>query len=154
MPKRKLFDPVRRRLTLPDMEFLSDTTIQSQVLRSLIPLLMAVLLGQSGLDKVTDFRGNLEWMTGHFSKTILKNIVRPSLIMITALELASALLCIAGVVSIWVFSSEVIAFWALLLCTITLLKLFAGQRIAKDYAGAATIAMYVFIAVAGMFLLR
>ncbi|MFO1472594.1 MAG: hypothetical protein U1F27_16345 [Turneriella sp.] len=136
------------------MEFFSDTTLQSQLLRSIVPLLMAVLFGQSGLDKVTDFRGNLDWMTGHFSKTILKGIVRPSLIMITVLELASALLCVAGVAGLWFFSSETVAFWALLLSAVTLLQLFAGQRIAKDYAGAATIAMYVLIAAAGMFLLR
>ena len=74
--------------------------------------------------------------------------------MITILELASALLCVAGVIGIWFFSSETFVFWALLLSAATLLQLFAGQRIAKDYAGAATIAMYVLITAAGMFLLR
>lgn len=136
------------------MEFFSDTTLQNQLLRSIVPLLMAVLFGQSGLDKVTDFRGSLEWMTGHFSKTPLKNIVKPSLVMVTVLELTSALLSVAGLIGIWFFASEVLAFWALLLSALTLLQLFAGQRIAKDYAGAATIAMYVLIAAAGMFLLR
>jgi len=136
------------------MEFFSDFTIQNQLLRSLVPLLMAVLFGQSGLDKVTDFRGNLEWMTGHFSKTPLRSIVKPSLIMVTVMELAAALLCLAGVIGIWFFATETLAFWGLLLSALTLLQLFAGQRIAKDYAGAATIAMYVLIAAAGMFFLR
>lgn len=115
---------------------------------------MAILFAQSGLDKVTDFRGNLEWMTGHFSQTILKKIVKPSLVAITALELIAAALCLAGVIGIWFFATQAMAFWGLLISALTLLQLFAGQRIAKDYPGAATIAMYTLIAVAGMFLLK
>ena len=34
-------------------------------------LLVAILFIQSGLDKVFDWKGNLEWLTGHFSKTFL-----------------------------------------------------------------------------------
>ena len=136
------------------MEQFSDSTLQTQILRSLVPILLTVLFAQSGLDKVTDFRGNLEWMTGHFSKTILRNVVKPSLIMITGMELAAALLCLVGVVGICFFSTETVAFWGLLVSALTLLQLFAGQRIAKDYAGAATIAMYLMISAAGMYLLR
>lgn len=136
------------------MDFFSDTLVQTQLLQSLVPSLMAILFAQSGLDKVTDFRGNLEWMTGHFSPTILKNIVKPSLIAITALELIAAALCIAGVVGIWFFATQTIAFWGVLISALTLLQLFAGQRIAKDYPGAATIAMYLLLTAAGMFLLK
>ena len=38
-------------------------------------LLVAILFLQSGLDKVFDFKGNLEWLTGHFSKPFLRGMV-------------------------------------------------------------------------------
>lgn len=136
------------------METLLDPNLQMKIMRAIIPALMAVLFAQSGLDKVFDFKGNLGWMTGHFSKTILRGVVRPSLIAITLMELAASLLCGAGALVLLISGSSVAAFWGLVLAAATLLALFAGQRIAKDYPGAATIAMYAGIAVLGIFILR
>ncbi len=136
------------------MDLLIDPNLQLKVMRVIIPALMAVLFAQSGLDKVFDFKGNLSWMTGHFSKTILKGVVKPSLIAITAMELLASLLCAAGALVILFSGSTVAAFWGLVLACATLLQLFAGQRIAKDYPGAATIAMYTGIAVLGIYVLR
>lgn len=136
------------------MEFFLDPNVQMKVMRAVIPALMAVLFAQSGLDKVFDFQGNLSWMTNHFSKTILKGIVRPSLLAITLMELAAAVLCAAGALVILISGSTVAAFWGLIIAAATLIALFAGQRIAKDYPGAATIAMYAGIAVLGIFVLR
>jgi hypothetical protein len=136
------------------MEILTDPNVQLKLMRAIIPALMAVLFAQSGLDKVFDFKGNLSWMTGHFSKTILKGVVKPSLIAITAMELLASLLCGAGALVILLSGSTVAAFWGLVLAAATLIQLFAGQRIAKDYPGAATIAMYAGIAVIGIYVLR
>jgi hypothetical protein len=30
---------------------------------------------QSGIDKIVDWKGNLAWLKGHFSKTFLKGMV-------------------------------------------------------------------------------
>jgi hypothetical protein len=38
-------------------------------------LLVSILFIQSGLDKVFDWKGNLDWLTGHFSKTFLAKMV-------------------------------------------------------------------------------
>ena len=38
-------------------------------------LLVAILFIQSGLDKVFDWKGNMDWLTGHFSKTFLSGFV-------------------------------------------------------------------------------
>lgn len=136
------------------MDFLSDISFQARLLRAVIPALMAVLFAQSGFDKVFDYRGNLSWMTEHFRKTFLRRVVPVSLIAITVLELASALLCALGAISVLLGNSVTPAFYGLLLSAFTLLVLFAGQRIAKDYAGAASIALYVGLAVLGMLALR
>lgn len=136
------------------MEFFLDPNLQLKLMRVLIPALMAILFAQSGLDKVNDFKGNLDWMTGHFSKTILRSVVKPSLLAVTVLELVSALFCAIGCISIITGGSTLWAFWGLMISGKTLLILFAGQRIAKDYPGAATIAMYTGIAVIGLYVLR
>jgi hypothetical protein len=65
-------------------------------------LLVAILFIQSGLDKVFDWRGNLEWLTGHFSKTFLRGTVPPMLATITLMELATGFLSAAGIVYFFV----------------------------------------------------
>ncbi|MGI9056698.1 MAG: DoxX family protein, partial [Pyrinomonadaceae bacterium] len=61
-------------------------------------LLFGILFIQSGLDKVFDWKGNLEWLTGHFSKTFLRGTVPPMLATITVMELATGFLSAVGIV--------------------------------------------------------
>jgi hypothetical protein len=44
-------------------------------MRALAALFLGVLFLQSGLDKVTDRKGNLKWLTGHFAKSPLSGVV-------------------------------------------------------------------------------
>ena len=46
-------------------------------------LFVAILFIQSGLDKVFDWKGNLGWLTGHFSKTFVAGMVPMMLVTIT-----------------------------------------------------------------------
>ena len=105
-------------------------------------LLVAILFIQSGLDKVLDWRGNLEWLTGHFSKTFLRGMVAPMLATITLMELATGFLSAAGIVYFLVANSTVLIFYAAILGALSIVALFFGQRVAKDYAGAAVLIPY------------
>ncbi len=78
----------------------------------LAALLVAVLFIQSGLDKVFDWRGNLEWLTGHFSKTFLNGTVPPMLATITLMEIATGLLSAAGIVYFLINGSTILIFYA------------------------------------------
>ncbi|HMQ05071.1 MAG TPA: hypothetical protein PKD26_14215 [Pyrinomonadaceae bacterium] len=108
---------------------------------------IAVLFIQSGFDKVFDRSGNLEWLKGHFSKTILGPFVPFLLTMITLMELAAGFLAAAGVVYFLFSSSTVVIFWSSVAAALSLLSLFFGQRVAKDYPGAAVIVPYFILAV-------
>lgn len=108
----------------------------------LICAFFAVLFLQSGFDKVTGWKGNLEWLTGHFSKTPFAKVVPLLLGFITLLELGSGFLCLGGAGSFLFKGPSWVAEAGLTLCAATLLFLFTGQRIAKDYPGAATLATY------------
>ena len=63
-----------------------DFTLLTKNLPALFAALFtAILFIQSGLDKVLDWKGNLEWLTGHFSKSILAGMVPIMLATITLL---------------------------------------------------------------------
>ncbi len=104
--------------------------------------MVSVLFIQSGLDKLFDWSGNLEWLNGHFSKTFLAPTVPVLLGTIMVMEVAAGLLAAVGIVYFLFASSTVLIFWAAVVAALALLALFFGQRIAKDYPGAAVIVPY------------
>ncbi|HVQ56155.1 MAG TPA: hypothetical protein VMS29_05325, partial [Pyrinomonadaceae bacterium] len=114
-------------------------------------LMVAVLFLQSGLDKVVDWTGNLGWLTGHFSKTFLAPLVPLLLGTITVMELAAGTLAAVGLVYFLIASSTVIIFWSTVVAALSLLSLFFGQRIAKDYPGAVSIVPYFILVLVLMF---
>ena len=105
-------------------------------------LLVAILFIQSGLDKVFDWKGNVEWLTGHFSKTFLAGMVPVMLAQITFMEIVTGLLSVAGVVYFLATGSLTLIFYAAALGAVSIIALFFGQRVAKDYAGAAVLIPY------------
>ncbi|MBS1713223.1 MAG: DoxX family protein [Armatimonadetes bacterium] len=115
-------------------------------------LFFAVLFLQSGLDKVTDRKGNLEWLTGHFSKSPLAKLVPVMLATVTVVELAAGACCAAGAAALFVPALAGAQTLGLGLCCAALCMLFFGQRVAKDYAGAATLATYFVGALLGLVL--
>ena len=115
-------------------------------------LLVAVLFIQSGLDKVFDWKGNLEWLTGHFSKTFLRGTVPPMLATITLMELATGFLSAVGIIYFLFAGSTVLIFYASILGASSIAALFFGQRVAKDYAGAAVLIPYFILLLVLMYL--
>lgn len=117
-------------------------------------LFFAILFLQSGTDKVVDRKGNLAWMGPHFAKSPLRGAVPAMLTVITVLELAAGLLSAAGVVQLLATGSPRLAMWGAALAGLSLLALFFGQRMAKDYAGAAGLVPYFLVSLAALWALR
>jgi hypothetical protein len=114
---------------------------------------LAILFLQSGIDKVVDRSGNLEWLKGHFAKSPLAGIVPALLTAVTILETAAGVLSAIGCVVI-IFSRDLtIAFYGAVVSAIAIIALFFGQRIAKDYAGAAVLVPYFLLALIAIYLL-
>lgn len=108
---------------------------------------LAITFIQSGYDKVVDWKGNVEWLKGHFAQTILKANVPMALFIILALEIAAGAFSVIGIIEILVNGGTEFAYLAAILSCITLLMLLLGQRMAKDYDGARTIVIYFIPAV-------
>lgn len=123
------------------------------LIRSFVLLFLGILFSQSGFDKTLNWKSNLEWLTQHFSKSVLKSNVPFLLFTITVLEIFAGLGSFAAIISLLFFQSILLAKLALIASTLSLLSLFAGQRIAKDYAGAASLVNYFIVCIIGYYLL-
>ena len=114
---------------------------------------LAILFLQSGIDKVLDRRGNFEWLKGHFAKSPLAGIVPALLICITILEVAAGALSAVGCVLIILLKDSTIALYGAILSAAAIMALFFGQRIAKEYAGAAVLVPYFLLTLVAIYLL-
>ena len=135
------------------MHDLHTTVGAIHVMQLLISALLAILFLQSGIDKVIDRRGNLEWLKGHFAKSPLAGLVPLMVTIITIMEMAAGGLSAIGCLMILVRRDSALAFYGALLAALSILALFFGQRMAKDYPGAATLIPYFLLTLAGIYLL-
>ena len=108
---------------------------------------LAILFLQSGLDKVVDKKGNLEWLSSHFANSPFKNSVPVLFFTITIVELLSGVLNLVGGVFLIYNGSVSLALYGTILSSVALIMLFLGQRIAKDYAGAQSLVSYFILSI-------
>ncbi len=120
------------------------------IIQSLIGFFIAAALVQSGLDKITDRKGNIDWLMGHFSKTFLSSSVSIMLTVVTLLELAGGLLCGIGALMVLFGECSLWLMYGLTISGVNFLMLFFGQRIAKDYEGAAVLVGYFILVILGL----
>src|SRR4029453_7575347 len=123
------------------------------LLQILISAFLAILFLQSGIDKIVDRRGNLEWLKGHFAKSPLAGIVPAMVTAITILEIASGALSAIGCIVIIFARDSTLAFYGAVISAIAIVALFFGQRMAKDYPGAAVLVPYFLLALSAIYLL-
>ena len=113
----------------------------------------AILFLQSGIDKIVDHRGNLEWLKVHFAKSQLAGVVHVLLTAISILEVAAGVLNAIGCIILIVSRETTLAFYGAVISAVALIALFFGQRMAKDYAGAAVLVPYFLVALVAIYLL-
>lgn len=133
------------------LDFLGDFLPVKTLLPILISAFLAILFLQSGLDKVLNWKGNLDWLTGHFSKTFLKGSVTPMLAVVTFLEVSAGFCTLIGIFEILIYQKATFALLGAELSASVLVMLFFGQRIAQDYEGAANLVPYFILSIIGMF---
>ena len=120
------------------------------LISSLIGIFISIALLQSGIDKVLDRKGNLSWLSDHFSDTILNKNVPLLLLIVTIFELLSGFLLFLGALYNIIFSNSDLLILGFLTSSINFIFLFFGQRVAKDYDGAAVIVNYFILNMIGL----
>ena len=121
------------------------------VLQALVSAFLAVLFLQSSIDKIVDRQGNLTYFKDHFAKSPLAGTVPVMLTAITILELAAGTLSAIGFLLVVFTNNPVVAFYGALTAAVAIVGLFFGQRVAKDYAGAAVLVPYFLLALVGIY---
>jgi putative oxidoreductase len=117
-------------------------------------MFLIVTFLQSGIDKLTDWNGNVSFIKDHFKNSPLKNSVPLLLAIVLVVELAASFLMIAGVYQLYTSELKELAILGIELSALSLIFLLIGQRLAKDYAGAMSLAVYFIISIIGLFLLN
>jgi len=120
----------------------------------LVLLFLIITFLQSGIDKLTDWKGNVGFITGHFKNSPLKNMVPLLLLTVLIFEIGASVLMLIGGYYIFTEGDGTVAKVGLEFAAITLIMLLIGQRLAKDYAGAMSIAVYFILTIFGIYLLN
>ena len=118
---------------------------------ALILLLLALTFITSAHDKIFHWKDNVSFLSDHFKKTLLQNVVPASLGIILVLELLAGVFSLVGICEIYYSGGRTFGFYGGVFSCITLIFLLLGQRLAKDYEGAKTIVIYFIPAVLAVY---
>ena len=125
----------------------------SFILQVLVSAFLAVLFLQSGIDKVVDRSGNREYLNAHFARSPLAGTVGPMFLVITILEVSAGALSGVGCALLLLTHDSTVAYLGAVIGGVNIVALFFGQRVAKDYAGAAALVPYFLLALTAIYLL-
>ena len=112
----------------------------------------SIVFLQSGLDKIIDYKGNLSFLKGLFKAFFPAPLITLALISVTFLEVIAGVLCLIGIGDFIFNDSSFVGLLGLITGSLALLVLLFGQRVAKNYEGAKTIAIYFILAIIGIVL--
>ncbi|MFT4571008.1 MAG: hypothetical protein ACI8TX_002264 [Hyphomicrobiaceae bacterium] len=120
------------------------------LIQLLVATFLAILFLQSGIDKVVDREGNVSWLKGHFAQSPLAAVVEMMVTVVTVVELAAGGLSAVGAVVLLFGGQAGVAFYGAVASAVAILMLFFGQRLAKDYEGAAVLVGYFIVTLIGI----
>ena len=146
LPAQSILDKYGDRIELLGIPFKGPM----ELCQIFIAIFLFIAFFQSGLDKVVDRKGNLDFLKAHFSDSPLIKIIPIMLLILTFLEIIGSLMLGYGVYYAFVNRSTLWIFYGFVVIAITIIILFAGQRIAKDYLGAADLVPYFILIMLGI----
>ena len=124
--------------------------IPEKVAFLLVLVFFLIVFIQSGLDKIFDYKGNLNFLKDLLKIYFSPTLIELALISVTILELTSGILCLIGIMNFVFNDSNFVGLIGLIVGSIALLVLLFGQRVSKNYDGAKTIAIYFILAMVGI----
>ena len=116
----------------------------------LIAIFLCIVFLQSSVDKIIDRKGNLVFLTNHFKNTLLIKVIGPLLTVLTLLELIGGLMLMYGIYYAFSARTTLWIFYGFVVLSVTIIFLLFGQRVAKDYVGAADLVPYFILIMLGI----
>ena len=121
----------------------------------LILLFLSIVFIQSSLDKVLNWKTNLDFTIKTLSSKFPKYLVQLALLSVTFFELVGGFSSLFGIVEICMGTNSL--FWSkigIYSSALALLILLTGQRISMNYNDAKTIVIYFLVCIAGMMMVN
>ena len=121
----------------------------------LILLFLSIVFIQSSLDKVLNWKTNLDFTINALTSKFPKYLVLLSLLSVTFFELVGGFSSLFGIVEICMGTNSL--FWSkigIYSSARALLILLTGQRISMNYNDAKTIVIYFLVCIAGMMMIN
>ena len=146
LPAQSVLDKYGDRIELLGIPFRGPM----ELCQIFIAIFLFIAFFQSGLDKIIDRKGNLDFLKAHFSDSPIIKIIPIMLLILTFLEVIGSLMLGYGIYYAFVNRSTLWIFYGFVVIAITIIILFAGQRIAKDYLGAADLVPYFILIMLGI----
>lgn len=114
---------------------------------------IAIMFLQSGIDKLSNYKKELGWIRQKFSRSFLHGYVGTLFTILTFCEITSGFLAAGGFFQVLFTFNSNVAMLGACSATVTMLMLFFGQRITKDYSGAASLVPYFIACILTVFFL-
>ncbi|GLB48161.1 DoxX family protein [Neptunitalea lumnitzerae] len=127
--------------------------LSQNITEVLLLVLLIITFGYSAFEKISDFKGQVFWLTDYFKNTFMARFIKIALIKVLVLEVIATLLCIVGSFYLITENMPQIALYGCILCVLVLFSFVIGQRIVKDYDGARNTVIYLIPAFALVYLL-
>ena len=124
--------------------------ISQTIIPILISSFLTILFLQSGFDKVLDWKGNLDFHTKHFVDSPLNRFSKYTLVGITVMEIVCGIFLLSGLVQLLFNGQKNLSYDGCILSSVIFVCLFFGQRISKDYQGAAVLVPYFILSIIGI----
>src|SRR5262249_61911910 len=94
------------------------------LLQILASAFLAILFLQSGIDKIVDRQGNLQWLSGHFAKSPLAGFVALLFTVLTIIEVSAGVLSGVGFIMLLFAQTSTSAFYCAVVCAFAILFLY------------------------------
>jgi amino acid permease len=120
------------------------------IFHTLLYLFLLFSLGESGLSKALDYRGNAAYFKQQFKDTPFSGMSGLLLAFITLLELAVSVIALMAIVEAWADGGYSWGLLALSMGALNFMVLMLGLRLSRDYAGAAGVVPYLAVSLIGL----
>src|SRR5260370_16510037 len=99
------------------------------LLQLFVSAFLAILFLQSGIDKIVDRQGNLEWLKDHFAKSPLAGMVPLMFLLLTIIEVSAGAVSGIGFLALIFSHNSTYPLFVPTLFTISTLFLFSSPRL-------------------------
>lgn len=119
----------------------------------LILTFLCITFAISIIEKFADWKGTVAYISEIFKNTFVGSFIKPLIAVLVFLETLTFFFLVVGMFDLFRGNAKENALIGCTYACYTILYMLIGQRIAKDYQGATSLAVYFLVSVFGVYIL-